>query len=42
MQYAVVFAGPLDGTCFRYIYPMAMTLVPLMYVGIFIEGKKEN
>lgn len=36
-QYAVCFAGPLDGTCFRYIYPMVMTLIPLLYSGVFLE-----
>lgn len=37
VQYAVCFAGPFDGTCFRYIYPMAMTLIPLLLCGIFLN-----
>jgi hypothetical protein len=41
MQYAVCFAGPLDGTCFRYIYPMAMSLIPLLYMGTFLEAGKD-
>ena len=32
LQYSVCFAGPFDGTCFRYIYPMAMSLIPLFYL----------
>ncbi len=40
MQYAVCLAGPLDGTCFRYIYPMAMSLMPLLYMGTFCEYRK--
>ncbi len=37
MQYAVCFAGPLDGTCFRYIYPMAMSIIPLLYLGMYVD-----
>ena len=37
LQYSVCFAGPFDGTCFRYIYPMAMSLIPLFYLGVFCE-----
>ena len=39
MQYAACFAGPLDGTCFRYIYPMAITLPFIFLLGIFVEKR---
>ncbi len=39
MQYAACFAGPLDGTCFRYIYPMAITLPFVFLLEIFVEKK---
>ena len=38
LQYSVCFAGPFDGTCFRYIYPMAMTIIPLFYLGVYCEN----
>ncbi len=40
LQYSVCFAGPFDGTCFRYIYPMAVSLIPLFYLGLFCEKRE--
>ena len=37
VQFMVLFAGPLGGTCFRYVYPIVVSIIPLIVYGVFLD-----